>query len=217
MRTCDKCGKANPDEASYCLSCGTKLPSIPENKCPVCGHVSPADARYCGACRASLSPQVAPAQQAAPPPSSPSVQDAPSYQSGVSNVWQEAIVDQSAEAYARPTGLTVAGILLLVAGAAAIIDGIYSLGMASTVSEYDAGELGVVDLSGYVMCCASLAIIFGVAGLAGGYFTMTQQKWNLAFVGSILVMLALGPFMVCLVFGLIALILVALGRDSFFS
>ncbi len=49
---CPKCGTANPAEAKFCNSCGTKLTGTV--KCPKCGTENPAGAKFCSNCGAEL-------------------------------------------------------------------------------------------------------------------------------------------------------------------
>ncbi len=47
---CPKCGANLPNNAKFCLECGTKL----ENKCPKCGTNNSLDARFCPECGEKL-------------------------------------------------------------------------------------------------------------------------------------------------------------------
>ena len=47
---CVSCGADNPDDASFCESCGTRVSST----CRRCGHRGSATAQFCAACGASL-------------------------------------------------------------------------------------------------------------------------------------------------------------------
>jgi class 3 adenylate cyclase/tetratricopeptide (TPR) repeat protein len=55
-RVCDSCGTDNPDQARFCMSCGTAL----ERRCPSCGTVAPSEAKFCMACGTALEGQTAP-------------------------------------------------------------------------------------------------------------------------------------------------------------
>ena len=57
---CPNCGLAAGADASYCVSCGSRLSTV----CPNCRAASPADSRFCSACGSPL----AGGTQAAPPP-----------------------------------------------------------------------------------------------------------------------------------------------------
>ncbi len=216
MRTCDLCGKANPENASYCLGCGTKLPPREDPKCPSCGHANPRDSRFCGSCRAILPSWDAPKVVAAPPPPVQEPRLAPD--SAVARIWSPPVTPQLAydAPVVRPVGLTVAGVLLLEAGIAALAMGIYDVSIAGSLESVDTGY-GIIDLEGYLLCCGVLVILFGAASVAGGYLTLIQQHWTIALVCAILAMLSVGPYMVCFILGLIALIFIAAGRDEFLT
>ena len=50
MKKCSKCGADLPNNAKFCLECGTKL----ENKCPKCGEITSVDAKFCPECGEKL-------------------------------------------------------------------------------------------------------------------------------------------------------------------
>ena len=47
---CPGCQAANPDDAKFCMSCGTSLAS----GCPKCGTDLPSEAKFCFSCGAQL-------------------------------------------------------------------------------------------------------------------------------------------------------------------
>jgi endogenous inhibitor of DNA gyrase (YacG/DUF329 family) len=66
MVFCPKCGKANPEEATYCKSCGNPLPkTINTNNlttaknCPVCNKTISSENNFCPYCAADLRAQKA--------------------------------------------------------------------------------------------------------------------------------------------------------------
>jgi class 3 adenylate cyclase/tetratricopeptide (TPR) repeat protein len=62
-RKCESCGTQNPEQAKFCMSCGSAL----ERACPSCGTVAPPEAKFCMSCGASLSGEAAASPQPAPP------------------------------------------------------------------------------------------------------------------------------------------------------
>jgi ribosomal protein L40E len=50
MMRCSKCGRDNPSDARFCVSCGSGL----AGRCPKCGTGNPEDARFCKQCGAAL-------------------------------------------------------------------------------------------------------------------------------------------------------------------
>ncbi len=52
MIYCIKCGSPNPDNASYCSTCGQDF--VDDNHCPNCGKTLPPGAIYCSGCGSNL-------------------------------------------------------------------------------------------------------------------------------------------------------------------
>ncbi len=158
----------------------------------------------------------APKVATAPPP--PVQEPRPMEETAVTRIWAPQAAPQPVyDAPAgRPAGFTIAGALLLVAGVIAIATGVYDISLANSVDAV-ATEFGVLNLSGYVLCCGALMVLFGAASAAGGYFTLIQQRWTIALVCAILAMLSVGPYFICFLLGLIALIFIAAGRDEFLT
>jgi class 3 adenylate cyclase/tetratricopeptide (TPR) repeat protein len=68
MSACPSCATENPDDARFCMSCGSTLARI----CPSCGAPAPEEARFCMSCGSVLDPgatatPVAPPAADAPP------------------------------------------------------------------------------------------------------------------------------------------------------
>jgi len=217
-RICPRCNRDNTADARFCNSCGAPLPR-PDNEkaCPICGKPNPMDARYCGSCRAAMSPSApaGPDVPAVPDVHQPSVRT--DSESDALHIWDNLPTDTTTLKSGRPVGFTIAGLLLFVVATLSIISGIYALAVESALDPIAVEGLGSVDLSGYVMCCGTLTLIFGAAALAGGYFTLVQERWTIALMGAILGMLSVGPYALGFLLGLIALILIAAGKDQFNS
>ena len=56
--TCPECGATNPDDASFCGSCGTPL--VSEVPCGRCGRTNPRDLKFCRGCGVRLEDVAAP-------------------------------------------------------------------------------------------------------------------------------------------------------------
>src|SRR4051812_20717788 len=54
---CPSCGTANPDQAKFCMSCGSGLAAA----CPNCGAENPPGARFCIECGTALAADASPA------------------------------------------------------------------------------------------------------------------------------------------------------------
>src|SRR5712692_8623519 len=47
---CRKCSAENPQDAKFCIRCGTSF----QRRCEKCGYQNPPDARFCAQCGAPL-------------------------------------------------------------------------------------------------------------------------------------------------------------------
>ncbi len=75
--SCTQCGTANPQQAQFCMSCGSALAI----SCPACGAPAPPSARFCMSCGGALA-GAAGAQVAPGAASPPGVPAAPGAQAG---------------------------------------------------------------------------------------------------------------------------------------
>ena len=75
--SCTQCGTANPQQAQFCMSCGSALAI----SCPACGAPAPPSARFCMSCGGALA-GAAGAQAAPGAASPPGVPAAPGAQAG---------------------------------------------------------------------------------------------------------------------------------------
>lgn len=213
MRSCPGCGRVNPDNAFYCNGCGGRMANREEPVCPACGHTNPRDAKYCGACRAVMPSWAAPPREMPPP--LPVIQAGPPPDSKVAHIWETTPARFNPAPDGRPVGITIAGLLLLAAGAVAISMGVYDLAIAGSIDPMVADGFGTIDISRYATCCGTLLVLFGAGAFAGGYFTLVQERWTFALLGAILATISVGPYCVCFLLGLIAIILIAAGKDQF--
>ena len=105
----------------------------------------------------------------------------------------------------------VAGILLLISA----MTGFYE----STVLLKGGGAIAVLNdsLGGTLTVCGGLLLIFAVLTLLGAIMALQGRNWALALMGAIFGLLTIGPFFLGSIFGLIALILIAMSKDKFDS
>ena len=96
---------------------------------------------------------------------------------------------------------TAAGILCIVAGAAAAISG---LGLTVL-----GGVIGVPFGAGWMGAFGVPWIVFGVIAIVGGVYSLKRRAWGLALAGSIC---ALSGYFIL---GLLAIIFVAMGKNEF--
>lgn len=96
---------------------------------------------------------------------------------------------------------TAAGILCIVAGAAATISGLWLTVLG--------GVIGVPFGVGWMGAFAVPWIVFGVIAIVGGVYSLKRRAWGLALAGSIC---ALSGYFIL---GLLAIIFVAMGKNEF--
>ena len=102
--------------------------------------------------------------------------------------------------------LVLGGVMAILAGVLALGQGLIYAGAASVVS-YLPG-------SGSVCLCGGLDALFGIGSIVGGIVAIRQSSFGLALAGAIVGMLGLG-FIVGALFGLIAIICIAVSRQEF--
>jgi|GEM_PF-1897407 len=102
--------------------------------------------------------------------------------------------------------LVLGGVMAILAGALALGQGLLYLTLTSAVS--------YVPGTGPICLCGGLDALFGVGSLFGGYLAIKRSSFALALAGAIVGMLGIG-FLIGGLFGLIALICVAISRHEF--
>lgn len=95
-------------------------------------------------------------------------------------------------------------------GILAILAGVLALGQGLI---YMAGS-AVVNLPGALCLCGGIDFLFGAAAVFGGICAIKREHFAIALIGALLGMLGLG-LLIGFLFGLIALILIALSKDEF--
>ncbi len=96
-------------------------------------------------------------------------------------------------------------------GILAILAGVLALGQGILYASVSAA---VYVPTGAVCLCGGIDILFGLASLAGGIMALKRTSFTLALLGAILGMLGFG-FLIGALFGLIAVILIAVSRNDF--
>ncbi len=72
-----------------------------------------------------------------------------------------------------------------------------------------------INLSGFILFCGVLVFLLSLAGFAGAFVAYEKGSLTLVLVATIAVMLGVGPFYLAFLFGLVALILIALSTEQF--
>jgi hypothetical protein len=102
------------------------------------------------------------------------------------------------------SNLTLAGILLIVAGLFAFL----TAALFFALEDYSAVT------GSPLYCCGSLEILFGAIIILGGLQTIRRVKYSLAMLAAVLAVISVG-FTVSIVLGIVALVMIHRSRDDF--
>jgi len=120
----------------------------------------------------------------------------------------------------------IAGILLIIAGAVAIITGVFMValgmllpGMMGTIPpeyyNYSNVEITTALIQNIYLICGAIIIVLAIFTLLGGIMALKKKMWGLALTGSILGLFTIGVFFISSLLSLIALILLVLSKGEF--
>ncbi|MEM2869556.1 MAG: hypothetical protein QW379_03930 [Thermoplasmata archaeon] len=109
----------------------------------------------------------------------------------------------------RSSAPVAGGALLIIGGILALINGAL-IGFAGGAVMSIIGEAGA-----FLLVCAAIEIVFGCLILLGGAMAVQRKSFPVAIVGAIFCMISIGPLFLSSILGLIALILIAISKDSF--
>ncbi len=101
--------------------------------------------------------------------------------------------------------LMLGGIMAILAGVLAIVQSIVLWNWLPLLSD-----------SGLLCFCGGLGALFGLGSIAGGVFAIRRENFGLSLTGAIVGMLATG-FGVGALFGLIAIICIAVSKEEYFD
>ena len=107
------------------------------------------------------------------------------------------------------SGLTIGGVMALLAGVLALGQGLLYIVVGQAISSY-------APSSGYLCLCGGLDALFGIVSIGAGVFALQRKHFGLAVVGAVFGMLGLG-LIIGFVLGLIAVIFIAICREEFRS
>lgn len=203
MRLCTNCGFKNPDGSTFCVRCGHNLANQPPAlNCPSCGAPNIPKTVFCEACGKRISLEIPPLK--AEPKDQPleTLSPVPGLEMDESKSLM-----QKVRGFGKPFW---AGVLLIVGGMLDIASGIVTFN-----TEVPSNDLGI-DLSGYLVCCASLTMIFGAGAIFGGILSLRKEHFYFVLVGTIVGMLGLG-FLLGFLLSFVAMIIVATSRDDYTS
>lgn len=212
MGKCVACGWENAEAGAFCAKCGRPLAAatVP-GKCPQCGALNALDMRKCGACGASL-PEVKREPPKPKPPTAICKWCGREVAFGEEVCWdcQRRQSDTSFGVLKKKvsSNLSVAGILLIVAGALAILQAFYMLVAQSIV--VNAGY----DALSSITCCSTLDALLGLGSIAGGYFALKRLSYGLSLAGCLCAIIGFGA-VIGSILGIVALVLISSCKDEF--
>ena len=221
MAKCPRCGADNPDYSFYCGKCSADLrdssgriivastQEVPAEETkvvkeqtaeikPVPVVVRPPKLVNCAYCGRQVNANTLHCPFCGKNPRGP--WEGGSYESDYST-------DQPVEGGGRGSGtLVLGGIMAILAGALALGQGLLYMTASSLVS--------YVPGSGSLCFCGGLDAAFGLGSLIGGILAIRRTNFGLALAGAIVGMLGFG-IVIGSLFGLIALICIAISRQEF--
>jgi hypothetical protein len=202
MARCTRCGAWNPDYVQFCGKCGGEVvkdagdssypPPAPvrdKRICAWCGKEVGEAVTVCPFCGRDL---------AAPAGTHRSAQD----------IYTEPYYPVTHRSTGASGTLILGAIFALLAGVMALGQGLLYMVVGSAVGSYAPG--------GFICFCGGLDFVFGLASIAAGVFALQRKSFMLCVIGAVLGMLGLG-LLIGFVFGLIALILIAISKEEFSS
>ena len=224
MGRCPYCDKENPGDARFCNYCGKSIDASAESgpaepstdkqtiDCPKCSHPNPTYATYCGKCGASIGQSSG--SRFKPLSSTQRIcwncgttmsiydYECPNCHSSLSSA-QEA--DYLSDTKSAGSGPVAAGVLLLVSGVLAILNGLLIMYVSSSIQTY-----------GFNMgCCGGIEFLFGILVIGAGVLSLGRKSWGLVLAGSIIALISVGPVFLSSILGLVALILVAVNKEQY--
>lgn len=207
---CPSCSVENHPEAVRCRMCGAILPGKTKSifagiTCSYCSSDNPPDAKICSTCMRSLRPE---------PKAAATVIPTNTYERGPAH-WSEAPASAL-----RTWRLSLAGTLLLMAGALGIFEGIWILstdiegGIISALGGYVPASVNLDALVNTAITCTAIRLVFSCFAIVGAMFAIQKTRFGLAIAGAVFGILALGFFLGSIL-SVAALILIVISKKEF--
>jgi len=225
MAKCPKCGADNPDYAFFCGKCSSDLRDAsgkiiqtsdlqpepqkepagekaqPGGPIPIQPRTTPPQLIFCTWCGRQVNATTLYCPYCGKNPRGPwEGGSRPDYTS------------DSGESYEVSRGGNASGVLVL-GGVMAILAGVLALGQG-IIYATAASAVSYLPGSGSICFCGGLDALFGLGSIAGGIMAIRRSSFALALAGAIVGMLGLG-LLIGGLFGLIALICIAVSRQEF--
>ncbi len=214
VRKCRTCGATNPGHVIYCGTCGSDLPPAVEvvdegtladmksggDSGPELPEIP--DSWICKWCKVKVGPYVQVC-----PNCRRDMKTGKFVGRDPMNVYENRGWE-TIEPRHESSSPTIGGILLLLAGVAAVGQGFVYLVAQSIASQI--GDVGV-----NVGCCGIYDILLGIGALLGGIVALQRKSLVLVVLGSIAAMASLALLFVGPILGVIALVLFASAKDEF--
>ena len=225
MARCPKCGADNPDYSFYCGKCSSGLrdaagkiidpsrgdtaPTGEENPAQQLSapSTSPPQLIYCCWCGKQVNASTLYCPFCGQNPRGGHGQGYPREGQYSWNQYSQPFA-QVRPSHASGT-LVLGAIMAILAGALATAQG-FLYGVASVELSY------VVSGTGPVCLCGGIDVLFGIGSIFAGVYALKRTHFALAVAGAVVGMLGLG-FLLGAVFGLIAIICIAVSREEFES
>ena len=203
---CPHCGVPNPSNATACRICGRPLTAAhadtDSRACISCGQVHTKKEETCSHCGMPLR-EVAVQNLPGDLPTQECVH------------WSEAPASAG-----RSAKVSVAGVLVLIAGFLGIAQAVFAFtpdigeGFMRTYEDLIPMAEPVDSLLEDFVVLQGAILVFGVVAIFGSMFALNRSRFDMALVGAVFGILAVGFFMGAL-FSILGLLLIATSRKEF--
>lgn len=109
----------------------------------------------------------------------------------------------------------IAGILILFAAAVNMIIGGSLVTGAGILGSMIGGIPGAGFITDLLVMMGAICLIMGIIQLIGAITAIQRKLWGLSLVAAIIALISFGPYFLSSIFGLIAIILLAMSKNEF--
>jgi hypothetical protein len=211
---CNKCGKDNPGYTAFCGWCGNDMKEISEgvaempSESPTSDNAMASETpsqqftrpamRYCSKCGGKIRADSITCEHCGERPwQSPAPQ-------ATESIWEADEYTYHSSSRSDSSSPVIGGIMSILAGVFAVGQGLLYMAGSSMVSLY----------GGSLCLCGSIDFLFGIGAIYGGVEALKRGSFTIALVGAILGLLGFG-FVIGALFGLLAVVFIAVSRDEF--
>src|SRR4030042_4264204 len=108
----------------------------------------------------------------------------------------------------------VAGIYLIIAGVLGLAWWGLVVAGGGAISGYIGSVPGMEIVTGVLLVCGAIGIIFSIIALLGGVMSVQRKSWRLLLIGSIIGLLSIG-WIIGSILSLVAIHLIAISRKEY--